>query len=296
MLVLGGELWPLAPRSLASCDARATPAPPQTDRVTRGAPRERLDKDAPGPLRQTQDSQLPRTDGHDQRPRLSPARRPRPRPRTPHADPHQPAAAHAETADRTLRPALGHRKPAIRTDPRLPPRLALLPSPARRRLRRRPDDPRRHHLPPLRPHPAQRLPQPNPGHDPPPANRRKRRTPLHPRPHRDRATPPHPHPRAPPSRLREPPNRGPLVGRTHPQLQLSRPLSFNRITGPAIEVSERRGSRSARARIERLASVSVRPPTDDRPDGQVEESRAGFGPSCGPWGSLSHAGPVRGQR
>ena len=36
-----------------------------------------------------------------------PARRPRPRPRAAYADPHQPAAADPQAADRTLRTALG---------------------------------------------------------------------------------------------------------------------------------------------------------------------------------------------
>ena len=181
---------------------------PKLIAVARGSPGQRLDQDPAGPLRQAQDRQLPRRRRHDQRQRLPPARRPA-RPRSADPDPHQPTAAHSQAADRTLRPTLGHREPTRRADPRVPPRLALLPGPARRRLRRLAHSPRRHHLPTVRPRPAHRLPQPNPRHDPRLPDRRDRRAALHPRPHRGRATPPHPHPSTTRRRLPEPPVRFP---------------------------------------------------------------------------------------
>ena len=83
-------------------------------------------------------------------------------------------------------PTLGDREPARRTDPRLPPGLALRPGPARRRLRRRAHDPRRHHLPPLRARPAHRPPPPDARHDPRLSDRRHRRAALQRPQHRGR--------------------------------------------------------------------------------------------------------------
>ena len=115
-------------------------------------------------------------------PKRSDAQQPRPRPS--HPDSHKPTGINRQAADRTLRPTLGNREPARRTNPRLPPRLTLLPSPARGRLRRRAHDPRRHRLPPFRARRAPRLPQPDPRHDPQPPDRQHRRAALHPRPRR----------------------------------------------------------------------------------------------------------------
>jgi hypothetical protein len=139
---------------------------------------------------------------------------------------------------RALRQTLADRKPALRPDPRLPPRRALLPSPARRRRRRHPVCHRRQHLPPLRAA-AQRLPDRHPRHHLPPLHQDPGPVARHPRAGRGPPRTTHPHPHPPRRRLPPAHDHRPLVGRTPNLPTVSRlpdPAKLGQKGVPVIQV------------------------------------------------------------
>ena len=176
-----------------------------------------------------------RTPGHDQRPHVPPARRQRPRPRASHADPHQPTPADPQAAGRRCGQRWGSRTsspsrsapsnwtrsaPKSRSRSTSTSRSRSSPTPSTGGLH-----PTYHNQTPdtIRDYLISGIGELRftPGH----TEVRLRRRTHTPRPAR--------------RRLRRPPHRGPLVGRTRPQLQLPRPLTqpqdHRRISEPIMQ-------------------------------------------------------------
>ena len=148
-----------------------------------------------------------------------PADRARPRPRGPDRDHHQQHDRDPEVPDRTLRPTNDDRATPRRSDPRLPPRLALLRRATEHRPRRRPLRPGQRDLRRTAPT-TPRLPDRHPRH---PATTLPTDQRRHPQPPRHDHRPPRPPRLLPrPPRRRPARHHRPLVGRPQPAPRIRR--------------------------------------------------------------------------